>query len=634
MNLLPRTKAEHLLVRTTSTEAIARVKKTWPDADREVRSAFLRALLQGHVRGATVSQGGVNISGAIFHQGLDLSHLTCEYPIRLRSCKFKKQVNLRYLKAHELDLEKSNFCEHFDAGGIGLWRHLFAIGCTFARGVNLYGADIGGNCNFRSTAFVRPHKDRWGNVTCFNADCAHIRGYLCLDGNDNDSSSHGCTIRGPVSLLNTRVDSHLKFCKTRIGTREEVAIGAVGLEVGGSLYLDKGFRARGEILLTGAKVNGDLLMSESFFQPSNGSRSIVLDRIEVGGKLFMKDSSVAGTVSLANASVGAEWNCELSQKGVLAPNIVGPGLCVAGATTMNWMYVPKTVSGPVPSKHGPIWDFTGARFQSKLECDCNGVLGQGEKFGNQGSVILSDSEIGTLDIVPLLGAKELFLQGAQYRAISNPNKSNVDCLLVLIKKGSGSSFFPQPYRQLFKALKDSGESGLATDVIIKMHEERHQHLLTNTKGMIKLSFWVASRVSSWSKYGYRCHRLLVPAVLIWLTGSLVYTQLVFSGEFDKRMAPIKGAELRSQVTPYAASSNEEYPGFSAPIYALDVFLPVVDFGQATVYHPRVKHEGSADQRIGWCLTALNWVLTASGWALTTLLLAAMSGVTRRVDADS
>lgn len=60
----------------------------------------------------------------------------------------------------------------------------------------------------------------------------------------------------------------------------------------------------------------------------------------------------------------------------------------------------------------------------------------------------------------------------------------------------------------------------------------------------------------------------------------------------------------------------EAPGFNPVFYALDLLLPLVDFGQETAFAPR-----------GW-YQWLSYLLIATGWILATTIAA---GVTRSLN---
>jgi hypothetical protein len=67
-----------------------------------------------------------------------------------------------------------------------------------------------------------------------------------------------------------------------------------------------------------------------------------------------------------------------------------------------------------------------------------------------------------------------------------------------------------------------------------------------------------------------------------------------------------------------------YPQFSAVVYSLDTFLPVINLGQKDHWAPNANL--GKDAR--WLRRYL-WAHIISGWILTTLFLAGVAGVTSR-----
>ena len=67
---------------------------------------------------------------------------------------------------------------------------------------------------------------------------------------------------------------------------------------------------------------------------------------------------------------------------------------------------------------------------------------------------------------------------------------------------------------------------------------------------------------------------------------------------------------------------QDYPRFSAPIYALDTLIPVVSFEMQTFWQPDDGSEAGA-----WVRRYL-WLHIALGWALTLLSAAGFSGLIR------
>lgn len=88
---------------------------------------------------------------------------------------------------------------------------------------------------------------------------------------------------------------------------------------------------------------------------------------------------------------------------------------------------------------------------------------------------------------------------------------------------------------------------------------------------------------------------------------------------DNRMAPT-GVWMRD-----SGLASAHYETFFAMIYALDVFLPLVDLGQESTWAVTAPVTFGA----GWWLRVATFLYQVAGWVVTSLGLAAITGFVQR-----
>jgi hypothetical protein len=94
-------------------------------------------------------------------------------------------------------------------------------------------------------------------------------------------------------------------------------------------------------------------------------------------------------------------------------------------------------------------------------------------------------------------------------------------------------------------------------------------------------------------------------------------------------------------TPGVMASTKDTPAHAKPnaiIYSIDLFVPVIDLRQATLWQPDPDKKGTVTiQRLksnptvpvsGRCLRWWMWFHIAAGWVLTTLFVVGLTGLIR------
>lgn len=238
--------------------------------------------------------------------------------------------------------------------------------------------------------------------------------------------------------------------------------------------------------------------------------------------------------------------------------------------------------------------------------------------------------------------------------------------------GTGDDFRPQPWKQLQKVLRDMGHNEDARQVAIAFeHRLRKADLIgvapPQWDSLRKKLYRHLSRFFHWcfwilTGYGYRPMRLMVWMLAVWLCSAAFYwftalpqrdvfapsNPLVFQHTHYQVCAPetpeskAELAKLPEQQSVIGAGNwylceklRGEYTGFSPLAYSLDVLLPLVDLQQQKDWGPIIPTPKSSWWREllapswGHAARLVIWFQTLFGWVASLLLVAIVSGLTKR-----
>ncbi|NBC94839.1 MAG: hypothetical protein GVY27_00635 [Deinococcus-Thermus bacterium] len=240
------------------------------------------------------------------------------------------------------------------------------------------------------------------------------------------------------------------------------------------------------------------------------------------------------------------------------------------------------------------------------------------------------------------GENRLILDGFTYDRITGSAPTDATRRLPVWK----GEFFPQPYQQLARVLREMGHEHDAKAVQIVRYwktaafeRKRRQAAAWN-----KPWAWLLNQVNLvWNLllrgltgYGYRPLRSLGALGALFLAA----TALAHVAWEEGSMAPNSGVLLNSEgwrayaeapdlANPAAAWSAADGPGrdwesFNRYAYAADVVIPIIAFGQTDAWAPSTTR-GPWGERLWWA----RWWLSALGWVAAALGAAAVSGIIRK-----
>ncbi len=390
------------------------------------------------------------------------------------------------------------------------------------------------------------------------------------------------------------------------GTRTK-AITGDRLKVRGGLHLRDGFSANGEVRLLGADIGGNLDCGHGTF-----GDALNADRIKVTGGVYLRDGfSAQGAVRLLGAAVDGDLSCVNGTfKNAGRNALSADGIKVTGNVLLRDFRAEGAVE-LVGAQIGGQLDCDGARFapNSQLEAEQASVTGaflwRNVKADPSSSLVLTHTRVGPLADDENSWPLDLDLDGFVYAGIANGPRNAESRLNWLLRQSRGfrwPGFWPQPYEQLAKVLREAGDDAGATTVMVAMEDSRR------TDGDLSWWSWMWAWILKLTiGYGYDPFR-----AGWWVLGFVILGFFVF------------WCGKRAGVITEANADAAHYRPFNGLVYSLETFLPLVDLFHA-------KHWLPEDN--GTCFAMfLRWYLRfhiLAGWFFTTMFIAGVTGLVRK-----
>ncbi len=357
-----------------------------------------------------------------------------------------------------------------------------------------------------------------------------------------------------------------------------------------------------------ADINFQQAHIVALYMPGTHTGPLFADGLKVEGSVFLRDGFKAeGEVRMPGATVGGSLSCIKGQ------------------------FINKDKKALVADRvkvEGSVFLRGGFRAEGKVSFVAATIYGRFSlsKIDSpaQMTLDLNSAKIGTLhdkeDSWPV--PKHLVLHGLEYQDISHksPRDSKTRIEWVRLQK----DFSPQPYEQLAKVLRESGDGAGARDVLVAKNRDKAKRTrLTRTEW-----FWYRL-FGPLVGYGHKPWLAIPLALVIILFGSMFFK----GGYSDGLVTPLSESAY-AQDNVGAQRISEVYPVFNSFVYSMDVFVPVVDLHQAKYWLPNANRgselvpTSSAALCTGGLLLGWLWFEIACGWVLTTLFLVGLTGLVR------
>lgn len=496
------------------------------------------------------------------------------------------------------------------------------------QGVQLKGGWIEGELNLTGTVTATTLSLRHSNfVSAPVVEGAEIAGKLNLSGSwlpglradglqckGSVFLSNGFTATGEVRLMGAQIRGNLQCDGANLNGKDSYALSADRAVIKGGVFLSDGFTAIGEVRLLGAQIGGNLSCNGAKLDGKNGN-SLTADRAVIKGGVFLSDGFTAkGKVRLLGAQIGGDLNCA----GAKLNGEDGYSLSADGMTV------------------------GGSFFFRDLESPAQGVN-------------LSSAKVGRLIDDAASWGEGLLLDGFVYEHITGGAPTDALTRLAWLDKQhtthtGAEAFKPQPWKQLQTVLRSMGHAEDARQIAIAFEDRlRSANLIGKTpetwprwwraayRHIAKVLHFLFKMLIG---YGYRPLRLGVWMVAIWLLCAVVYWAAALQGV----MAPSHPLVFQNMPQYQSCTKNwylcevlpEEYTGFSPLAYSLDILLPLVNLQQEQDWAPLIptpKETWYQEMFGNWSFKHLVrltvWFEILFGWVASLLLVAVVSGLTKR-----
>ncbi|MGI5347555.1 membrane-associated oxidoreductase [Streptomyces sp. CA-250714] len=443
----------------------------------------------------------------------------------------------------------------------------------------------------RSLMLTVPEVD--GEIPALRLTGARVTGELDL---------HSGVVTVPVSLRDCDFDRGVvlygaEFRQLTLRGCRMPELWATTLRVEGALRLND-CRVPGSVKLGGARIGGALFLDRAVLgaepgqqSPGESGAALRLDhatigedlraaRLTVHGLARLDGMTVTGYIRLDNARFlhpGHPDNTALQAETLtVGTDLRARRLRAEGRVNLRG----ATVPGQLDLNRARLSNPGGVALRAS-SCTV-GELWLREAVPVEGIVSLRRSRLDMLRIEPEVWPDEVRLDGLIYTTLA-PTLPAAERLQVLTRDGDG--YVPFAYEQLTAAYRHIGDDAAARTV--QLAKQRRLRATLSPHGRL----WGYLQDVTVG-YGFRPMRAAG-----WLAGLLLLGALAY-GLHPPR--PLKAGEA---------------PDFNPFAYALDLLLPIIDFGQEKAYAPQGGYQ--------W----LAYLLIVAGWVLATTFV---TGVNRAV----
>ncbi len=335
--------------------------------------------------------------------------------------------------------------------------------------------------------------------------------------------------------------------------------------------------------------------------------------------VFLRGTTTKGEVSLSGADIGGQLGCE----GASFENFGGVAL---NAQTLRisagfFFRDVKPVKGRVQLASARIYDFVDGA-ESWQGCDAVLLVGLTYKLIGGGAAPKT-----------FAGRRDWLAKGSHFEG----------------------EFFPQPYTQFARVMRAAGHDAEARAALMERDRQLFAVAEAGDRVACKAAYggwktwWKTTKIwfrlhgrKAWGSlnrrivgYGHRPDYALRWLLGLWLGGTLAYALAYHFGLMvpNSDVVMVSHEWLRAVAThPVAPTAvwmvdpvlaSKHYETFFAAIFALDLFLPIVDLGQESAWAV------TTTTTAGWVLRVATYGYQLSGWLVTSLGLAAVTGFIQR-----
>jgi hypothetical protein len=369
---------------------------------------------------------------------------------------------------------------------------------------------------------------------------------------DGMSMSGGFHVKGWVWLQEAHlgnfaaVDGHFQYAPDNenfLAAYRNV-LNLIGADIKGSVYMIDGFEADGSVIFGGTKIGGDLNFDSAHFLNSGQTA------------LDFSGASIAGGVVLASSEIQR------------IPSEKGGYVIVDGQVRFDGAHIGNILVSQVIFRGKP-GDHHGLSAGS---ANVGGVfLWRDVVMENGAQLDLRGASIGSIvdQERSWPSAGNLNIDGLTYSGFASPEPNDApgDATTRLRWIARQSGYHPQPYRQLAKVLRESGDDAGAVKVMIESGDRRYSQ-----NGILgRLLGWFLKVTIG---YGHRPMLTIMWSFAIVILG----------------WAVVSAAKLANVMRPTypenaPADSPRRYERLYPMLYSIDIFVPFVNLHQEHYWWP-------------------------------------------------
>jgi len=416
------------------------------------------------------------------------------------------------------------------------------------------------------------------------------------------SLAYGFHMKGIVNLQDSALggfgamDGHFKYAEEPgyFLAPYRMVLNLLYANIKSTAYLVYGFEADGGVSLFQAKIGGDLACdSGHFFNP--GNVAFEASSTEIVGNVFLTTAQFSQNAVAHGGSVKVNGLMHFAGAHVGSAFLVDQVIFSGSAGQLHGL------SAPEMSVRG-LFLWRDVTLENSAQLDLSGaslayIIDQRSSWPAPGN---------------------LLIDGLTYSGFQSPEPGDApgDAATRLRWIGLQSVFHPQPYRQLAKALRESGDDSGAIRVLIAEQDAQYQ------KSSLPRRL-LASFLKTTIGYGHQPLLAILWSALVVLLG----WQVVSVGARAGVMAPT-WPENRP------AEARKPYEKLSPLLYSLDVFVPFVNLHQEHYWWPDADAEGQyaiLGRKIrisGRMLRRYLWLQIIAGWLLSAIFVAGITGLMR------
>lgn len=391
------------------------------------------------------------------------------------------------------------------------------------------------------------------------------------------------------------------------------ALDCDGLECDGDIFLDRGFSAKGEARLVGARVSHELNCTGGHFENPGGT-ALNADGFTTPGNVFLDSESgtkfqAIGEVRLARATIGRQLvlsgarlttnpnTLSLDLTGIVCPGdiLLNNGFRTTGILRLQGANITRDL------------DFTGSELlgvPNALEANSLQVGGSVKwepSTTPRGAVDLSAAVINKLDdSLTRWPIKNYVLAGFTCQNPPIADGKSAGQLISWLE--NSKAHYSDAYQQMGLACRTKGFDHAVRDIAIARQRDLRKRGHLQKSG--RLWNWLLDISSG---YGYKLHR-----PLLLLAGMAILGALIFTWADTKNLM-------------FGTNGPESVPFFQPLVYSIQLLIPGMNLQQVPVWLPKPH---TAEEP--W-LMAYIWVSIVIGWVLSGALLAGLGRLWRQGD---